>query len=227
MKHVLAIVCASLFALPLAAQQSPTQPVTIQMQCRDMATTGNYLAPGEMMISNKACHAVSVQRIDASAAAAAAQPVATAPTTTPSVAPGQQYASSVLPTVATDENPIRVVLMDSASWETRGWSASTDKNSTATPAPAANGKDAANTQQLKDDLVSGFNHQCPQAIVTDNLETATFAVTLTREKKNRWSERDDVVAYNRTGDHIFTASSKSLSDPLQGACQAIVAAAKR
>jgi hypothetical protein len=223
MKHALAVACIFLFALPLAAQQSPTQPVMIQMQCRDMVTTGNYLAPGETMISNKACHAVSVQRVESSAPTSNAQPVVTT-----AVAPEQQYAPSVLPTVATDENPIRVVLMDSASWQTRGWTASTDKNSTAVAsAPAANGKGGSSAQQLKDDLVSGFNHQCPQAIVTDNLETATFAVTLDREKKNRFSEHDTIVAYNRAGDHIFTASSKSLGDPLQGACQAIVTAAKR
>jgi hypothetical protein len=229
MKQVLAIACVSLFALPLAAQQSPTQPVTIQMQCRDMATTGNYLAPNETMISNKACHAVNVQRMDSSVPTSNAQPTAAASTTAPAAASSdQQYSATVLPVVAANENPIRVVLMDSASWQARGWTSSADKNSTAAaPPPAAGEKEVTDPKLLTDDLTSGFNHQCPQAIVTENLETATFAVTLQREKKNRWSERDNIIVYNREGDHIFSASSKSLTDPLQSACQAIVTAAKR
>jgi hypothetical protein len=226
MKHALALACVSLFVLPLEAQQSPTQPVTIQMQCRDMATTGNYLAPNETMISNKACHAVNVQRVDSRAAASNTQPAATAAATAPAAASDQQFSSTALPTVAADENPIRVVLMDSVSWQARGWTANSDKGPSAAT-PAANSKEAANTKQLTDDLVSGFNHQCPRALVTDNLEMATFAVTLEREGKNRWNERNNIVVFNRAGDHIFTASSKSLSDPLEGACQAIVTAAKR
>lgn len=75
MKPALAIGVALLFALPLAAQQS----TTVQMQCHDLASSGNYVAPGETIIGNQACHPVQVS----GSAQLLAQPAANS---TPSVA---------------------------------------------------------------------------------------------------------------------------------------------
>jgi hypothetical protein len=57
MRESLAIVLISLFAVPIQAQQ-PTQvpqQQVMQVECRDMATSGNYIAPNETLINGKAC----------------------------------------------------------------------------------------------------------------------------------------------------------------------------
>lgn len=58
MKHVLAAILLSLFVLSgsIRAQQTPpAQQTVVQVECRDMATTGNYLAPNETLTNGKAC----------------------------------------------------------------------------------------------------------------------------------------------------------------------------
>ena len=56
----LAIVLASAFACPLPAQQSAApQSQTIQMECHDLSTSGNYVGPNETVINGRACHTVS------------------------------------------------------------------------------------------------------------------------------------------------------------------------
>jgi hypothetical protein len=80
MRIALTMFLASLFALPLAAQQQ----TTIQMQCHDLASTGNYVAPGETIIGTQACHPVQVP----GSSQFVAQPTAnTAPTAAPAPAP--------------------------------------------------------------------------------------------------------------------------------------------
>ncbi|MGH9684770.1 MAG: hypothetical protein ACRD4S_14305 [Candidatus Acidiferrales bacterium] len=60
MKHCLVLVLASALALPLLAQQSSpvSQPQTIQMECRDLTATGNYIGPDETLINGRACRQV-------------------------------------------------------------------------------------------------------------------------------------------------------------------------
>jgi len=69
MRRALALFLVSTFALPVSAQQSQT----IQMECRDMAASGNYIGSDETVINGKACRQVTVK---------AAEPVV-APATQP------------------------------------------------------------------------------------------------------------------------------------------------
>jgi hypothetical protein len=59
MREFLAVVLISLFAVPIQAQQPPQQPAppqqVMQVECRDMATSGNYIAANETLINGKAC----------------------------------------------------------------------------------------------------------------------------------------------------------------------------
>jgi hypothetical protein len=59
MRESLANVLISLFAVPIQAQQPPQQPAqqqeVMQVEYRDMATSGNYIAANETLINGKVC----------------------------------------------------------------------------------------------------------------------------------------------------------------------------
>lgn len=81
--------------LACSATASAQQAPTVQMQCRDLASNGNFLGPDEVLINGMACHPVQ----DAALAkqSAAAPPTAPAPSQTALVAPAP---NSVQPAVA-------------------------------------------------------------------------------------------------------------------------------
>jgi hypothetical protein len=108
MKRALALLLSSMFALPLPAQQSQT----IQMECRDMAASGNYIGPDETVINGRACRQVSV-------AASPAAPVA-APAATSSVVPvGAPETPNDAPPprgfLLEDATPVHLVLSENLS----------------------------------------------------------------------------------------------------------------
>ena len=71
MKRVLVIVITFVFAVPFPALQAQQQgqEKTMQVQCRDMASTGNFLAPNETIMNGMACtpsplpHSLPLHRI--------------------------------------------------------------------------------------------------------------------------------------------------------------------
>jgi hypothetical protein len=252
MKGVCAILTVSILAVPAFAQRaplseqgSPTQPVRIEMVCRDMSTTGDYLAPNETMIANKACHPVTVQRMGDSTTAAAvpastgAQPATPAPATASAAAPAPAapgapsaatpaavFATQFAPVANLPDNSIRVFVTDIQSWTARGaWSGVPAKD--ATPAAALDAKEAAAISSEVDKLVTEVNQQCPQVLITSDISKASFAVTLDHEKKSRVSERNKIVVFNHNGDDIYSADTRGLGESLPEACKAIVSAAKK
>ena len=257
MKAVIAIAASSVFLMPAFAQQhpvqqqgSPTQPVQIQMVCRDMATTGEYLGPNETMIGNKACHPVNVERLGnnapnasaqpASAASAPAASTADAPPSTTAAPPArakmstQAFATSNIP-VASNQNTdsIRVFVTDSESWSGHsGWAGT--PNAAAQPAAPSAGSDskqAAKAEALTasevDKLVTEVNRQCPEVMVTSDMSRAAFAVTLDHTEKNRFSQNNKVVVFNHAGDNIFSSETRGLGDSIGAACKAILTSAKK
>jgi hypothetical protein len=210
-------------------QSSPTAPVRIEMVCRDMGTTGNYLAPNETMIANKACHPVEVQHIDNSAAATTAHAAAIQPpptsTAVPAAAPTPPdiYVTNT-PVVSSSESSIRVYVTDNESWAARGgWTG----QKSATPAAPETPKEAENTAAEVDKLITAVNDHCPQVLITSDITKAGFAVTLDREGKNRMSERNRVVVFDRGGDDIYSADMRGLGESLDAACKAIVSSANK
>ena len=85
MKSVLTLTTILAIALPVVAQPGPAQKSapaqpsqqTIQMQCHDLASSGNYVAPDEVVINGQACRQVPVQQ--QAQGARAEQPAASAP----------------------------------------------------------------------------------------------------------------------------------------------------
>lgn len=60
MRLALALLLASTFALALPAQQpAAQQQTTIQMQCHDLASSGNYIGPDETVVNGRACRQVT------------------------------------------------------------------------------------------------------------------------------------------------------------------------
>jgi len=99
MIRALAVSLFSLFALSIQAQQSvPAQQQVVQVECRDLATTGNYLASNEALINGKACRPAGtpLQVVQTVPESKPAQPTAgpSAPpapvTETPASIPSQQ-----------------------------------------------------------------------------------------------------------------------------------------
>jgi hypothetical protein len=97
---VIVFVCSANAAF---AQQ---QGATVQMQCRDLASNGNFLGPDEVLINGMACHPLKQAAVSKQIAAAATSPVSgpsanTASTATPQavVATGEAKKEVVQPTV--------------------------------------------------------------------------------------------------------------------------------
>jgi hypothetical protein len=206
----------------------------MEMVCRDMETTGNYLAPSETMVGNKACHAVSIERLGDSAPEADAQPApvsqarsAEPMSTAAAGAPTSQdiYAPPVMPKGDLVDNSIRVFVTDSESWDTRGgWGGNQEKSSSSSANETA--KEQANIASEVEKLVTEVNRQCPQVVITSDVSRAAFAVTLAHEGKNRMSERNKIVVFNHGGDDIYSAATRGLGDSLGDACHAILSSAK-
>lgn len=213
---------------PSGQQNSPTAPVRIEMVCRDMETTGNYLAPNESMVANKACHPVQVQPLAAGAAPANAQPpsaapVASSPTAAAAPTPEDTFVNNT-PIVNAPDNSIRVYVTDSESWAARGgWTG----QKSATPTVSETPKEAAAIAGEVDKLTTAVNEHCPEVLITSDITKAGFAVTLDREGKNRMSERNKIVVFNRGGDDIYSADTRGLGDSLDEACKAIVSSSSK
>lgn len=108
MRRALALFLVSTFALPLSAQQSQT----IQMQCRDMAASGNYIGPDEIVINGRACRqvAVAVKATEPIAATAAQpDPVSVAAPQPPKNAPAPKGF------LLEDATPVHLVLSENLS----------------------------------------------------------------------------------------------------------------
>jgi hypothetical protein len=108
MRRALALFMVSTFALPLSAQQSQT----IQMECRDMAASGNYIGPDETVINGRACRQVAV-------AVKTAEPIA-APATQPDAVPvavSQPPKDTPAPKgfVLEDSTPVHLVISETLS----------------------------------------------------------------------------------------------------------------
>jgi hypothetical protein len=254
MKRAFLIVAVSTAAWPCLAQQSqgqqskvpqqgsPTQPVRIEMVCRDMGTTGSYLTPNETMIGNKACHPVDVQRLGNGSAvvnapvvsadpASTAAPASAPAASTGAATPADVYAAHDKIVSAPVDNSVRVYVTSSTVWDARGgWSGKA--SATAAPPspstqPAANDKDAVALAAEVDKLITDINKQCPQVMITSALDRASFSVTLDHQKKGRLSQENKIVVFNHDGDDVFSADTKGLDDSLDNACKAILKSAGR
>ena len=85
----------SLAAFSTLAQQ-PQPAAQIQMQCRDLTSTGNFLAPDETLVNGMACHVVKPAK---SEPAVNNKPAAVAETPTSATRPASPVSAQEKPTV--------------------------------------------------------------------------------------------------------------------------------
>jgi hypothetical protein len=232
---VAAVVLASSFAVSLQAQQVQ------QVECRDMSTTGNFLAPNESVINGKACRPAGtpLQAVDSTNSASAARvpanttvPVVSAQVATPStptqvlVPPAATSEASPMPVsgpIASSDGKTRVFVTDSQSWETRGGSSGGgNKNGWGASSWIAGG---ARPQTAE--IIKTLNQRCPEITVTNNLQRADFVLTLDHEGgKGLLAHRNKVAVFNSDGDDIFSASTRELGNSVKDSCQAMLRSKK-
>jgi hypothetical protein len=122
MRRALVILLTPLFAVPLPAQHGQQQGQQVQqVECRDMAETGNYLAPNETIINGKACRPAGTPLQVVGSASAPVPTPAAAPVRTPAVSnpapaatltPGHQAPEGI---VLEDGTPVNLVLDENVS----------------------------------------------------------------------------------------------------------------
>src|ERR1700733_4243409 len=118
MRRVFAVVLTSLFAVPVPAQQASQQgqQQIQQVECRDLASSGNYLAPNETIINGMACRPAGTPSQVSHPASTNVTPTATAsesPAPTPNAAPtAVQTPNDQAPKamVLEDGTPVNLVL---------------------------------------------------------------------------------------------------------------------
>src|ERR1700693_2539003 len=123
MKRLLAIVLTSFFAVPVPAQQvtQQGQQQVQQVECRDLASSGNYLAPNETIINGMACRPAGTPSQVTHAVPAKVTTTATAsesPAPTPNAAPAAvQAPSDQAPKamILEDGTPVNLVLDENVS----------------------------------------------------------------------------------------------------------------
>jgi len=119
MRRALVLFLTSSFAVPLPAQQSSSQATTIQMQCHDLATTGNYVAPDEIVINGQACKQISVNAQPSSPAAVvpAVQPTGPTRSDAPPSQPPAPAAEAPTPRgfLLEDGTPVHLVFSQTVS----------------------------------------------------------------------------------------------------------------
>jgi hypothetical protein len=110
MKRALSLVLISAFAAPLPAQQSANTTQTIEMQCHDLAASGNYVGPDETVINGRACHQVTVAKVPdpPTTPVAASEPL-------PQPAPVMKDAPTGTAILLEDGTPVHLVLSENLS----------------------------------------------------------------------------------------------------------------
>jgi hypothetical protein len=75
------------------------------------------------------------------------------------------------------------------------------------------------------EVIKTFGKKCPGVIVTINRKEADFVVLFDHEGGKGWARRDNKIAiFNRNGDAIFSKSTRSLGNAVEGACKAMMKA---
>lgn len=122
-------------------------------------------------------------------------------------APAQAKAKTVAEE-RTDNRP-RVFLTDSQMWSSGG-----DRHG------SSGGSHPQNAE-----LVKTFQERCPQVVITNKMDRASFTVTFEKEGGKGLAHKGDKIAvFNSDGDAIYSASTHSLGNAVKDACSAILSA---
>ncbi len=109
---------------------------------------------------------------------------------------------------------IRVYVTKSHSWETGGGVFGSED--------VLLGNSGGGARPQTAEIIKTFHKRCPQVILTNNRDRADFIVLLDHEGGKVLFQKDNkVVVFNREGDAIYSASTRSLGNAVKGACRAI------
>lgn len=114
-----------------------------------------------------------------------------------------------------DQTKPRVYVTDSSSWEiSGGWGESGGSGGGAL-------KGGARPQTAE--IVKTFGERCPDVLANNKKELADYVVILDHEGgKGIAHKRNKIAVFNRSGDSIFSDSTRSLGNSVKDACSAIV-----
>jgi hypothetical protein len=108
----------------------------------------------------------------------------------------------------------RVYVTDSQSWSMVGGFGA----SNGTAAGATRGGSSPQTVEL----IKTFGERCPQAIVTNDRDKASYVALFDRESfKSVLARRDKIAIFRRNGDVLMSNSFWSVGDAVKDACEAI------
>jgi hypothetical protein len=118
--------------------------------------------------------------------------------------------------VAGGEKP-RIYVTDSDSWSVSSGAGGDGSGFGASSSGGARPQTA--------EIVKTFNERCPQVLVNDRLAASNYVVELDHEGgKSFWAHKDKVAVFvQQTGNSIYSKSTLSVGNSVQGACQAILA----
>lgn len=113
----------------------------------------------------------------------------------------------------------RVYVSDSQSWQMRGGFGV----SNGTGGGAFKGGSSPQTVEV----IKTFGQRCPQAVVTEDRDRASFVILFDRESfKGFLRKRDKIAVFHRNGDVLYTNSVRSVGNAVKDACQAILKSVK-
>lgn len=108
----------------------------------------------------------------------------------------------------------RIYVTDSESWQVEGGWAANDHN--------AGGAVSGGSRPQTAEIIKTFNERCQAMIVTENKTRANYVIILDHDGGEGFSRKDNkIVVFNRDGDAIFSASTRSLGNAVKDACAAI------
>ena len=79
----------------------------------------------------------------------------------------------------------------------------------------------AGTHPQTVELMKSFGESCPNVIVTDNREKADYKVIFERESNKGLRKHNKFAAFNRTGDMVYSTSTRSVGSAVRGFCDSI------
>jgi hypothetical protein len=121
------------------------------------------------------------------------------------------------------DGKVRVFVTDSHSWETRGSSGGGGNSN----GWGAGGSFSGGARPQTAEIIKTLNQRCPEVTVTNNLGKADFVIVLDHEGgKSLIAHRNKIAVFNRSGDDIFSNSTRELGNAVKDACSAMSKAKK-
>jgi len=135
-------------------------------------------------------------------------------------------APTTIPASSEPQRP-RIYVSDSQSWSIAGWSAShgsvsSTSNGQVMGSSSGFGVTTGGARPQTAEIIKTLGQRCPEMIVTDVPGKADYALLLDHEGgKGLLRHKNKVAVFNKDGDSIFSDSTLTLGEAVEGACKAI------